>query len=116
MLIVLGAAAIAVYIWAWWLVRTGRAPRGLRWFAAAVVVATIACAGYTIWALSRVFGAVSAIDPAEKSSALAHGIAHALDAAAIGVVIAGAGAIACAYFTLRPRKKPSHDHHQPPQG
>ncbi|HEY1558018.1 MAG TPA: hypothetical protein VGF94_24480 [Kofleriaceae bacterium] len=104
MLIVLGAAAVAVYIWAWWLVRSGRAPRWLRWAAAVVVIATIACAGYTIWALSGAFRAVEDVNPADKASMLAHGISSALDVLAIGIAIAGAGAIACGYFTVRPRR------------
>jgi len=118
MLIVLGAAAVALLVWAWWLVRTQRAPRWLRWVAGGVVVVTIACAGYTLYALAHAFTAVADANPADKASGLARDISHAMTVLAIGCLVAGAGAIPCAYFTLWPRKKRAHDddHHQAPQG
>lgn len=116
MLIVLGGAAAAMYIWAWWLVRSGRAPRWLRWVGAGVAVTTITCAGYTVVALSRTFHTIGDADPADKASQLAQGISSAMNVLAIGLAIAGAGTIACGYFTVRPRRKSPDDHHQPTQG
>jgi len=107
MLFVLGLASAAIALWAWWLVKTRRAGRGLLAIAFGVPAVTTVFGWLTVHRLRAAFDASANANPAERSHVLSSEIAGALAMLVVPITAALVAAAVLVYLTLRRSQRSS---------
>lgn len=105
MLIALAAVSGLIAVWSAWLVRARAVPGWVRLVAPLVVTSTIVTAALTFWLIHDAFDNAKTEYSGNKASALARDISTAMNAIAVGCVIAVLGAAILGWFTLRAKRR-----------